>query len=91
MQEEYSENWRQLNPEKVKIMEKKHDAKRRTLGFVPLNSPFEGCDGHHINQSDVIYIPRELHRSISHNQATGRGMEKINALACQYLTEEPKC
>jgi hypothetical protein len=68
--------------------ERKHNAKHRTLGFTPLNSWFSGCEGHHINKSDVIYLPRKLHRSISHNQWTGRNMDKINALAGQYLTED---
>lgn len=63
-------------------------AKRRVLGFIPLNSWFVGCEGHHINKSDVIYLPRKLHRSIWHNQWTGQGMAEINALAGAFLTED---
>lgn len=59
----------------------KHSAKRRLLGFNPLNSPFPGCEGHHINPIDVIHMPRKLHRSIYHNQRTGKGMAEMNALA----------
>ena len=63
-------------------------AKRRALGFHPLNSPFPGCDAHHINNDDVIHMPHELHNSIYHNQYTGQGMAQMNALAGQYLTED---
>ena len=70
------------------ISERKHAAKRRTFGFTPLNSWFPGCDGHHINKSDVIYLPRKLHRSIAHNQWTGKGMAAMNALAGAFLTED---
>lgn len=65
----------------------KRNAHRRTLGFVPMNTYFEGSEGHHLNQSDVIYIPKEMHRSIAHNVWTGKNMECINALATSWLTE----
>ena len=66
-------------------VERRAHAKRRTLGFNPLNSPFDDCEGHHINHDDVIYIPKILHKSVKHNQWAGKGMEKINALARLYL------
>lgn len=62
--------------------------KRRGLGFNPLNSWFSGCEAHHINKDDVIYMPRKLHRSIYHNQYTGQGMVQMNALAGAFLTED---
>lgn len=65
----------------------KAHAKRRLLGFHPLNSPFPGCEGHHINPQDVIYIPRALHQSVRHNLWTGKNMGRINALAGQYMAE----
>ena len=61
--------------------------KRRKLGFVPLNKPFEGSDAHHICLTFVIYIPREMHRSIYHNVWTGKNMVLINNLAFDYLLE----
>jgi len=82
------QSWKIANPDKMQIMWEKQNAKRRTLGFVPLNSPFGGCERHHINTNDVIYIPKTMHRSIPHNVWTGRNMEKINALAGAYLTED---
>jgi len=67
---------------------RKRGAKRRLLGFNPLNSWFVGCEGHHINPRDVIYLPRKLHRSIWHSQYTGQGMAAMNSLAGQFLTED---
>jgi hypothetical protein len=70
------------------VSRRKRYAKRRTLGFNPLNSPFPGCEGHHINPQDVIYMPEALHKSIYHNQYTGQGMAEMNALAGAFLTED---
>lgn len=70
------------------ISKRKENAKRRTLGFNPLNSYFVGCEGHHINPQDVIHLPKTLHRSIRHNQYTGLGMAEMNVLAGKFLTED---
>ena len=64
---------------------KKHNSRRKGLGFIPLNKYFEGSDAHHISQSFVIYIPTELHNSLYHNIWTWRNMDKINQLAMGYL------
>jgi hypothetical protein len=80
--------WVAANPVKRSAIARRNQAKRRVLGFVSLNSPFVGCEGHHINVNDVIYLPRKLHRSIYHNQWTGQGMAEMNVLAGQYLTED---
>lgn len=66
----------------------KHNSKRRGLGHVMLNKPFENSDAHHIDEVHIIYMPADLHRSISHNVWTGQGMEEINAIAFRYITEE---
>lgn len=60
-------------------------AKRRQLGFNPLNASFECSEGHHVSKNNVIYIPKALHRSIWHNIHTGRNMLKTNALALDFL------
>lgn len=78
---------RKCHPETSLVIGRRAKAKRRLLGFNPLNSPFLGCDAHHINKDDVIYMPIALHHSIWHNQYTGRGMAEMNALAGQYLME----
>ena len=67
---------------------KSHAKRKRGLGFEPLNEPFEGAEGHHINLKEVIYIPKELHKSVKHNVFTGEGMEEINALAFEFLKRE---
>jgi len=63
---------------------RKQEAKRRALGWNTLNSWFAESDGHHINKTDVIYIPAAMHDSVRHNIWTGKNMEKINAMACQW-------
>jgi hypothetical protein len=68
-----------------KLVDARHRAKRRELGFKALNSYFEDCEGHHITHTFVIYIPKGLHKSVWHNLNTGQGMEVINALALDFL------
>lgn len=63
-------------------------AKRRALGFVPLNEPFDGCEGHHVDKECVIYLPKVLHCSVRHRQTDGRGMAKINAVAFNFLFKQ---
>jgi len=67
------------------IARRKARAKRRTLGFIPLNAPFAGCEGHHVDSRHVIHMPKALHRSVYHRQTDGRGMAEINAIAYNFL------
>ena len=98
----YGRQWREQNKEKykqqVKAWQKNHkkqwheirrkgNFKRRKLGFVCLNEPFENSEAHHICATFVIYIPKDMHRSISHNVWTGKNMDEINKLAFDYLIE----
>ena len=66
--------WIKNNPKAVK----KFRNKRRGLGFEPLNKPFEGAEAHHITKDMVVYIPKEIHRSVTHNIFTGKNMDVIN-------------
>lgn len=52
---------------------------------VKINQRFVGCEGHHITQSLMVYIPAKLHRHIGHNLKTGKGMAEINMIALQYI------
>lgn len=70
--------WKREHPELRKKHELKHNAKRRNLGFVPFNESFKGAVAHHIDLECVIYIPKELHRSVYHNIRTNKGMTEIN-------------
>ena len=81
-----AKNWQDKYPEKAREINRRHNGKRRhNLGFHPLNNWFAGSEAHHINEEQVIYIPKSLHQSISHCLKTGRNMILINSLAYQYL------
>ena len=82
--------WREEHPERIKILRKKQRAKRKQFGFALLNEWFEGCEGHHVDFQRVVYIPKEMHRSVWHSMASGIGMEEINKLAFDYLEAENK-
>lgn len=77
--------WQETHPVNVHRSRKKTKFKRRELGYIPLNEPFNGCDAHHIDKEHVIHIPVELHHSVYHNVWTGKGMDKINFLAFEYM------
>ena len=95
---EYNKQYRENNAEEIKKyrqtetfkkirrkVDAKMHARRKGLGFIPLNEPFPDSHGHHFNKEGVIYIPEELHCSIGHNVWTGRNMQKINRLAFDWL------
>jgi len=65
-------------------------AKRKQFGFIPLNKSFEGSEGHHIDIERVIYIPKEIHRSVWHSVSSNINMDKINKLAFDYLELEQR-
>ena len=50
-----------------------------------INKYFKGSHGHHISSDIVVYIPEKLHRHISHNLKTGKGMSEMNLLSLQYI------
>lgn len=80
--------WVKNNPIKAKEAYIRHSNKRKgLLGFNPLNKYFDGSEAHHINKNDVIYIPKEIHRSIWHCLKTGLNMKEINKLAINYLNK----
>jgi hypothetical protein len=62
-------------------------AKRRELGFIPLNNPFAGSVAHHIDKECVVYIPRELHVLVRHNVWTSKGMTEINDRVFEWLEQ----
>ena len=82
---EYRRKYRAKNPARTKTIDSKHQAKRRELGFIPLNEPFAGSVGHHIDKNFVVYIPEFIHTSIPHNVFTGQNMNIINAKAMSFL------
>jgi len=80
--------WRKNHREQYHELKRKSKFKRRSLGFVCLNKPFEGSEAHHICATFIIYIPREMHRSIYHNVWTGKNMDKINKLAWEVVYQQ---
>ena len=64
---------------------KRQCARRRILGYIPINKPFNGCEGHHVDMEYVVYIPKEVHRSINHNVRTWHNMDAINILTIPYI------
>ena len=77
--------------EKQKESYNRHRIKRRrSLGFIPLNNPFPGSEGHHFDRYFVIYMPKEKHRSIYHSITKNTNMDKINDLAIDYIFKDTK-
>lgn len=87
---ETSRKWHIEHPEKERLSGRKHHAKRRQLHFFPINKPFKGSEGHHINTRQVIYIPKKIHRSIWHSVLNDVNMDEINKKAFDFLMEEGK-
>lgn len=69
----------------IKISRRKSKSKRRSFDFVPLNEFFEGAVAHHLDQVYIVYIPKEVHRSIYHSVLKDINMDIINAVAWNYL------
>lgn len=68
-----------------KVSKARAHAKRKQFGFIPHNKHHEGFDGHHIDINHVIFIPVELHRSISHSVTRNLNMDKINNIVCEWF------
>lgn len=91
---ERAKSWEKyVHTEKGKEERKRNRAKqyarRRGLGFIPLNSPFENTEAHHIDRDHVVYIPKKIHKEIRHSLDDKASMEKINTIALLYLPKLP--
>ena len=60
-------------------------AKRKEPGFEMINNWFPGSHGHHINRENVLFIPEELHNSISHRQDDSESMQAMNDAAFEWF------
>lgn len=83
-----AKKWALEHPNQKRVNVKRSNAKHRTLGFISLNVPFIGCEGHHVDKEHVVYVPAALHKSVPHNVWTGRNMETINSVVYQWLAKE---
>jgi hypothetical protein len=83
----YMRQYRADYPEKVRaiVRVEQHRRNRELPTTTILNKHFRGAVLHHITPSVAIYIPAKLHRSISHNLKTGKGMNEINAKARTFI------
>jgi len=80
----YSKIYRKTD--KAKLSLKKCHAKRnKEFGYNILNPLFEGCAGHHIDTTNVINIPLDLHKLIRHRQSSNNQMLKINLKAWDFM------
>ena len=52
---------------------------------IKINDQFKNSEFHHITKSIGIYIPKILHRHISHNLLDGKNMKEINMLSLQFI------
>jgi len=86
------QEWKLTNKgrKSVTISYRKHSAKHRTLNFIPINEHFRTSEAHHIDKNFVIFIPKELHRSIPHNIWNGNNMKIINDLVFEWLKDNFK-
>jgi len=93
---EKRKEYREENKEKIKEYSKtpkrkegrkrRQAKRRRNLGFNPLNVWFKNSEGHHINNTDVIYIPKKLHLNYyGHSILSNKNMEPINTVAFFFL------
>ena len=60
------------------------DKRSRDLNRHPLNKWFENSEGHHINKTDIIYIPKAWHFR-GHSAQHNKNMESINTIAFFFL------
>jgi hypothetical protein len=84
---EFTKRWKKKHYKQNKLIEERHIAKHRKLGFIPLNERFENSEAHHIDFELVVYIPEQLHHSIYHNIWTGRGMTEMNNKVFEWLEQ----
>ncbi len=75
-----------------KIANRKRQAKRRhEFGYIVLNQygvVNPEYVGHHLDKINVLYIPKELHKSISHRQSNKQSMHKINTAAIDWYMKQ---
>jgi len=62
--------------------------RNRELGFIPLNKIFPNSEGHHINDTFVIFIPKDLHKLYRHNHNKTETMVKINEEAFKFMNPD---
>ncbi|MCK5643848.1 MAG: hypothetical protein KAJ19_23835 [Gammaproteobacteria bacterium] len=67
---------------------RRHTKRRQLFGFIPHNIPHKNFHGHHIDFNHVIFIPKELHISISHSVINNKNMDIINDAVCDWYLKD---
>lgn len=93
----YCKKYNIIHKEKINDVNKKHyiehkdyyaskdNKRKREMGYNPLNTRFEGSHGHHIDTKNVIFIPKDVHRSIYHNHKKHINPEHPKLLMVYFL------
>ncbi len=79
--------WRKTPEGKISTAKERHK-RRRGLGFIPLNEKFNESEPHHIDNDNVIYVPKEWNQMIPHNVWTGKNMDIVNSYAYFFLVQQ---
>ena len=66
------------------------EARRRNLGFNPINQKFKDSEGHHLTKDIVVYIPTKLHKSVWHSLSKNINMERINGCVLEWASKNPQ-
>lgn len=84
--------WQKSNPNKVRLYDLKKNKRQRGWGIDSINNYFKGSHFHHMhinkNHAIGIYIPMNLHMSMSHRYNNRESMNKINNIAIEWYYEE---
>ena len=67
---------------------RKHSKRRELFGFIPINKIFKNSEGHHIDLNYVLFIPKELHKSVWHSNIKDINMDEINNLAEEWYLKD---
>jgi len=62
--------------------------RNRELGFNPINEYYINLEGHHVNKTDIIYIPKEWNHIVYHNVHTGKNMFIVNSYAYFFMLQQ---
>lgn len=69
---------------KKMAMARRKSKRRKLFGFILHNKPQKDFYGHHLDFNHVIFIPKELHISISHSVVNDKNMDIINDAVCDW-------
>ncbi len=58
---------------------------KKGFSFYPLNSRVLGSEAHHMDETIVIYIPKDIHKAMQHDHNKPETMRQINRIALEYL------